>query len=92
MYSGHLLLMNSLCAMLFDDDEFEKLGSLTFHWNQMFWVMGPETFEYDNCILQQAIIDEMECNEWVGVCREPSLVFVACNQFPVSCFEPATLT
>jgi hypothetical protein len=28
MYSGHLLLMTSLYSMLFDDDEFEKLGSL----------------------------------------------------------------
>lgn len=27
---------------------------------------------------------EMERNGWVGVCCEPNLVFVACNQFPVS--------
>ena len=36
MYSGHLLLMMSLYAMFFDDDEFEKPGSLTFHWNPLF--------------------------------------------------------
>lgn len=30
MYSGHLLLMVSLYAMLFDDDEFEKEGGLKF--------------------------------------------------------------
>ncbi|KAK4931638.1 hypothetical protein LTR49_002030 [Elasticomyces elasticus] len=28
MYSGHLLLMVSLYAMLFDDDEFEKEGNV----------------------------------------------------------------
>lgn len=83
MYSGHLLLMTSLYAMLFDDDEFERPGSLTFHWNPLFWGMGPERFEYDNRSLQRAIVDEMERNDWVGVCCEPNLVFVVCNQFPV---------
>ena len=86
MYSGHLLLMTSLYAVLFDDDEFEKPGSLTFHWNPLFWGMGPETFEYDNRSLQRAIIEEMERNKWLGVCCEPNLVFVVCNQFPV-CLE-----
>lgn len=83
MYSGHLLLMTSLYAMLFDDVEFEKPASLTFHWNPLFWGMGPERFEYDNRSLQRAIVDEMERNDWVGVCCEPNLVFVVCNQFPV---------
>jgi hypothetical protein len=46
--------------------------------------MGPEEFRYDNRSLQQAILKEMERNEWVGVCCEPNLVFVVCNQFPVS--------
>ena len=36
MYSGHLLLMTSLCAMLFDDDEFEKPGSIKFTWAPMY--------------------------------------------------------
>ncbi|PYH83537.1 hypothetical protein BO82DRAFT_331309 [Aspergillus uvarum CBS 121591] len=58
-------------------------GSLTFHWNPLFWGMGPETFAYDNRSLQRAIIQEMERNKWVGVCCEPNLVFVACNQFPI---------
>jgi hypothetical protein len=84
MYSGHLLLMTSLYAMLFDDDEFEKPGSLKFVWNPLFWGMGTEVFKYDNRSLQQAILREMERNDWVGVCCEPNLVFVVCNQFPVS--------
>lgn len=83
MYSGHLLLMTSLYAMLFDDDEFEKPGSLTFDWTPMFWGWGPEKFEYDNRSLQDAILKEMERNGWMGVCCEPNLVFVVCNQFPV---------
>lgn len=84
MYSGHLLLMTSLYAMLFDDDEFEKPGSLTFHWNPLFWGMGSQDFAYDNRSLQKVIVSQMEENGWVGVCCEPNAIFVVCNQFPVS--------
>ena len=83
MYSGHLLLMTSLYAMLFNDDEFEKPGSLTFNWDPMFWGMGAEKYEYDTRSLQAAILKEMEGSGWVGVCCEPNMVFVVCNQFPV---------
>ncbi len=83
-YSGHLLLMVSLYAMLFDDDEFEKEDSLVFNWNPMFWGMGPERFTYNTKSLQDAIMTEMERNKYVGVCCEPNMVFVVCNQFPVS--------
>jgi hypothetical protein len=84
MYSGHLLLMTSLYAMLFDDDEFEKKGSLTFSWSPLFWGMGKQDFVYDNRGLQKVIFQQMEDNDWVGVCCEPNAVFVVCNQFPVS--------
>ena len=83
MYSGHLLLMTSLYAMLFDDDEYEKEGSLTFRWKPLFWGLGPEEFVYDNRKLQKVILDQMEENEWVGVCCEPNAIFVVCNQYPV---------
>lgn len=83
MYSGHLLLMTSLYGMLFDDDEFEKPNSLVFNWTPLFWGFGPEQFSYDVQSLQKAILAEMERNNWVGVCCEPNLVFVVCNQFPV---------
>lgn len=89
MYSGHLLLMTSLYAMLFDDDEFEHDESLSFHWNPLFFGLGPETFSYKNQTLQEAILREMERNGWVGVCCEPNAVFVVCNQFPVCC-RPAS--
>ncbi|KAJ9615247.1 hypothetical protein H2200_001321 [Cladophialophora chaetospira] len=83
MYSGHLLLMTSLYGMLFDDDEFEKPDSIVFDWNPMFFGLGRETFTYDNRSLQAAITREMERNGWVGVCCEPNVVFVVCNQFPI---------
>ncbi|KFY48645.1 hypothetical protein V495_01158 [Pseudogymnoascus sp. VKM F-4514 (FW-929)] len=83
MYSGHLLLMISLFAMLFDDDTFEKKSSLVFNWNPVFFGMGPESFVYSRETLQVAIIDEMEKNGWKGVCCEPNCVFVVCNQFPL---------
>ncbi|KAL7900279.1 hypothetical protein HDV63DRAFT_416287 [Trichoderma sp. SZMC 28014] len=82
MYSGHLLMMTSLYGMLFDDDEFEKRGSMSFVWDPLFFGLGPETFRYDNRSLQEAILQEMERNGWIGVCCEPNLVFVVCNQFP----------
>ncbi|KAJ1709552.1 hypothetical protein AFGD_001150 [Aspergillus flavus] len=83
MYSGHVLLMTSLYAMLFDDDEFEKAQSLMFRWDPLFFGLGPEVFSYDNRSLQAAILAEMEKNHWIGVCCEPNLVFVVCNQFPL---------
>lgn len=86
MYGGHLLLMTSLYAMLFNDSEFEQPGSLTFEWDPLFWGMGPESFSYDNGSLQETILKEMEKGGWVGVCCEPNLVFVVCNQFPVRYF------
>ncbi|KAI1619414.1 hypothetical protein EDD37DRAFT_216845 [Exophiala viscosa] len=83
MYSGHLLLMTSLYAMLFDDDEFEKKGGLTFTWNPLFWGLGKGEFQYDNRSLQEVIFKQMRENDWVGVCCEPNAVFVVCNQFPI---------
>ncbi|PWN86758.1 hypothetical protein FA10DRAFT_256634 [Acaromyces ingoldii] len=83
MYSGHLLLMTSLYAMLFDDDEFEREGSIVFRWDPVFWGLGPETYVYDNRSLAKVILSQMEENEWVGVCCEPNAVFVVCNQFPL---------
>ncbi|KAH8678507.1 hypothetical protein BX600DRAFT_376861 [Xylariales sp. PMI_506] len=83
MYSGHLLLMISLYAMLFDDDEFEQPNSMAFKWDPLFIGFGPQTFNYSTKSLQQAILDEMERNGWMGVCCEPNAVFVVCNQFPM---------
>ncbi|KAH8820731.1 hypothetical protein F5884DRAFT_866626 [Xylogone sp. PMI_703] len=83
MYSGHLLLMISLYAMLFDDHEFENEDSIVFHWNPVFYGMGPESFKYSRKSLQQAIIGEMERTSWMGACCEPNCVFVVCNQFPL---------
>ncbi len=85
MYSGHLLLMTSLYAMRFNDDEFEQEGSLTFHWDPLFWGRQQD-FVYSNRSLQKVIFQQMEENGWAGVCCEPNAVFVVCNQFPVSGF------
>ena len=79
--------MLALHAMLFDSDEFEKEGSVEFKWDPIFWGFGPESFKYSGSSLQQVISDEMENNDWVGVCCEPNVLFVVCNQFPVSVTE-----
>lgn len=83
MYSDHLILMTSLYAMPFNDDEYEKPGSLTFRWEPLFWGMGPEKLKYDNRSLQAAILRQMEEAECAGVCCKPNVIFVVCNQFPV---------
>lgn len=83
MYSGHLLLMVSLYSMLFNDDSYDAPDALVFKWDPIFWGMGPETFKYSRSSLQQAILDEMERENWLGVCCEPNNIFVACNQFPI---------
>jgi len=83
-YSGHLLLMVSLYAMLFDDDKYEKEDALIFDWNPVFWGMGPQRFLYNRKSLQDSILAEMEKENWLGVCCEPNAIFVVCNQFPVS--------
>ena len=70
--------------MLFNDDRYDQPDALTFHHNPIFWGMGPETFSYTRTSLQEAILREMERTGWMGVCCEPNLVFVVCNQFPVS--------
>jgi hypothetical protein len=87
MYSGHLLLMVSLYAMLFDDAEFEAEGALEFRWDPLFFGMGSETFKYSAAALQDAILKQMERAGYLGVCCEPNMVFVVCNQFPVSTAE-----
>ncbi|KAJ4184478.1 hypothetical protein NW759_017021 [Fusarium solani] len=83
MYSGHLLLMVSLHAMLFDDDKYNQDGALEFNWNPVFWGMGPEKFSYTRRSLQDAILNQMEHENWLGVCCEPNCIFVVCNQFPL---------
>lgn len=82
-YSGHLLLMVSLYSMLFNDDSYDRKGGIVFNWNPLFWGMGPETFKYTRSTLQDAILKEMEREGWMGVCCEPNMIFIICNQFPV---------
>ncbi|KAJ7819912.1 hypothetical protein B0H14DRAFT_3736499 [Mycena olivaceomarginata] len=83
MYSGHLLLMVSLHAMLIGDDKYDAPDALVFDWNPIFWGMGRETFSYTRMTLQDTILNEMEAENWLGVCCEPNCIFVVCNQFPL---------
>lgn len=83
MYSGHLLLMVSLYSMLFDDDRYEEADSISFNWSPMFWGMGDQRFSYNRTQLQDTILSQMESTGFMGVCCEPNLVFIICNQFPI---------
>ena len=83
MYSGHLLLMMTLFAMLFDDDQWDE-ERVVFRHDPVYYGLGEEVFRYSRTGLQEVILKEMEKEGWVGVCCEPNVVFVICNQFPVS--------
>lgn len=75
--------MVSLYTMLFHDDRFDKPESIVFDWNPLFFGMGPERYPYTRATLQEIILKEMERQKWIGVCCEPNMVFIICNQFPV---------
>lgn len=75
--------MVSLYSMLFNDDSFDRSDAIVFDWNPLFWGMGPERFSYTRSTLQEAILKEMEREDWMGVCCEPNMIFIICNQFPV---------
>jgi hypothetical protein len=69
--------------MLFNDRRFDYEGSIVFDWNPLFFGMGPERFIYTRSTLQKTIPKEMERENWMGVCCEPNMIFIICNQFPV---------
>jgi hypothetical protein len=69
--------------MLFHDHRFDKPDSIVFDWNPIFFGMGRERFTYTRSTLQEAILKERERENWMGVCCEPNMVFIICNQFPV---------
>ena len=70
--------------MLFAEDRYDKEDSIVFEWNPMFWGLGPEKFSYTKTKLQEIIYKQMERSDWIGACCEPNMVFIVCNQFPVS--------
>ncbi|KAK1252191.1 hypothetical protein MKX08_003378 [Trichoderma sp. CBMAI-0020] len=61
--------------------------SMVFNWNPVYWGFGPEKYSYSLATLQEAILKEMEANGWIGVCCEPNMVFIACNQFPLTAMQ-----
>ena len=75
--------MTSLYTMLFQDRRFDELGSIQFDWNPMWFGMGQEVFKYSRPLLQETILKEMEREGFMGVCCEPNMIFIVCNQFPV---------
>ena len=75
--------MVSLYSMLFNSEKYDGDSALIFNWDPVFWGMGDEKYRYDRMSLQKIILQEMEKENWLGVCCEPNCIFVACNQFPV---------
>lgn len=82
--------MVSLYSMLFAEDRYDKQGSIVFDWDPMWFGMGPEKFSYTRMKLQETILKQMEASGWIGACCEPNMVFIICNQFPVSILRTST--
>ncbi len=76
--------------MLFQDQKYDEKDSILFDWNPVFFGMGRETYSYTRMSLQEAILKEMEREKWMGVCCEPNMIFIQCNQFP-ACYLHAIL-
>jgi hypothetical protein len=87
MYSGHVHAMVGMYGVLFDDDKYEKPGSVVFRHDPVFWGMGPEVFEYSFSTLNDVIYWQMVENGWLGVACEPNCIFIVCNQFPMLGFR-----
>lgn len=87
MYSGHLLAMAGLYAVLFDDDRYAQEGGLKHEHQPMFWGSEPFVFDYNFTSLKQSIFVQMLENGWLGVACEPNNIFVVCNQFPILGFR-----
>ena len=83
MYSGHLLAMVAMYRMLFGDAKYDTAGSLTFHYDPIFYGQGPETFVYDHGTLQRRIVEQFAEFHDLGVPCEPNNIFVVCNQYPL---------
>lgn len=69
--------------MLFHDHRYDEENSILFDWNPIFFGMGRETYSYTRFSLQEAILKQLERENWMGVCCEPNMIFIVCNQFPV---------
>ncbi|KAF4455730.1 SCO2- involved in stability of Cox1p and Cox2p [Fusarium albosuccineum] len=88
MYSAYLQCMVMLYQMLFNDDRYEKPGSLTLQYDPYLW--GPKggfKWEYDANSLNDIIYWQMVESGYLGVACEPDCVFQICNQPPIIAFR-----
>ncbi|KKO97879.1 hypothetical protein THAR02_10015 [Trichoderma harzianum] len=84
MYSGHLLLMTALYAMLFDDDKYEQPDSLVFNWNPVYWGFGPERYSYNRSTLQEQSSRRWKQTDGLGSAASQIWCFSPATSFPYS--------
>jgi len=83
MYSGHLLQMVGLHAVLFDDDRYDEPGSLTFQFAPLEFGKGPIEMKYDHHRLTKVIYDQFVEDDFRGIECELNAVYAECNQHPI---------
>ena len=83
MYSGHLLQMLGLHAVLFDDDRYDEPGSLAFRFAPVAYGEEPIVMEYDHNRLAKVIYDQFVEDRFRGIECERNAVYAECNQHPI---------
>ena len=83
MYSGHLLQMLGLHAVLFDDDRYDEPGSLTFRFAPVAYGEDPIVMEYDHNRLAKVIHEQFVEDRFRGIEGERNAVYAECNQHPI---------
>ncbi|MBJ89735.1 MAG: hypothetical protein CMO98_07730 [Woeseia sp.] len=83
MYSGHLLQMLGLHESLFDDDRYDKPGSLTFNFAPVAYGESPLEIVYDHSRLATVIYDQFVEDDFRGIECERNKVYTECNQHPI---------
>ncbi|KAL4939998.1 hypothetical protein BDV06DRAFT_230678 [Aspergillus oleicola] len=88
MYSAYVQSMTAMFNSLFDDDQYQKPGALTFEYNAMLWgEPAGWKFEYDQNSLNEQIYQNMVEEGYLGVPCEPYCIYQVCNQIPILGFR-----
>ncbi|WP_370935106.1 hypothetical protein [Amycolatopsis sp. cg13] len=87
MYSGRFFAILGMHSMLFDSDQYDRDGALSFRWDPLFQGLGPEVYEYSLSSLADNLYWQMAEQGWYGIVCEPNCLFLVCNQFPILGFR-----
>ncbi|MEW5809724.1 MAG: hypothetical protein AB1925_09735 [Actinomycetota bacterium] len=80
MYSAYVQSVTALYHHLFDDDQYQQPGALSFEFWSFFWGGEPKSFPYDERTLNEHLYWQMVESGFIGIACEPNCAFQICNQ------------